>query len=103
MVGVLLVKVIPVFEKMFSDFGGTLPSGTVDFAADEISKVVTIDVAGDGINAGSNNVIKNSSNHTIIAGEDGIEVAGGGDILNTGAITALNGIGIDAGDDIARG
>ncbi len=35
-IGILLVKVIPVFEKMFADFGGTLPTPTqivVDLSA----------------------------------------------------------------------
>ena len=31
-----------------TDFGGALPSGTVSFVAGEISKVITIDVSGDG-------------------------------------------------------
>jgi hypothetical protein len=30
-----------------ADFGGTLPSGQVGFAADEISKTITVDVSGD--------------------------------------------------------
>ena len=32
-----------------ADFGGLLPSGTLSFAADETSKLLTIDVSGDGV------------------------------------------------------
>ena len=32
-----------------TDFGGVLPSGTVDFAATETSKVITVDVSGDTV------------------------------------------------------
>jgi predicted extracellular nuclease len=34
-------------EADAADFGGTLPSGTVNFAANETSQVVTVDVSGD--------------------------------------------------------
>ena len=37
-------------KKRLPDFiGGALPSGTVNFAAYEISKTITVDVAGDAI------------------------------------------------------
>ncbi len=60
------------------------------FASQGIINSGTIDVDGDGIRAGNNNIVQNTSVETINAGDDGMALGDGNDVLNTGGIDALD-------------
>src|SRR5439155_1395528 len=71
-----------------NDFGGTLPSGTVSFAAGEATKTITVNVRGDGVvefdetfnvtlsNPTGANIRTASAIGTIVADDTLIEIEG---------------------------
>ena len=78
-----------------ADFGGTLPSGTVNFAAGEISKTITVNVSGDTAvepDEGFSVTLSNASGEAQITSP-----SAGGTILNDDTLLAI------AAADAAKG
>lgn len=80
-----------------ADFGGSLPSGSVNFAVNDASEVITVNVSGDTTNEpneGFTVTLSNPTNATITtASANGVIVnddGGGGGVFEIGATVATN-------------
>lgn len=82
-----------------TDFGGALPSGTINFAATETTKTITINVAGDSTKEGDEGFTIALSNPS---GANIGTASADGTIRNDDAVSTLT-IGIDARAELNRG